>query len=349
MEIKNQKKCLITGGLGFFGSALVQKLQASGVTCRVFDISENQENLGSIECIKGDICDFESIKEACANIDVLYHNVAQVPLAKDIPAFNKVNIDGTRNALRASLECGVNKFVYTSSSAIFGVPEKNPVDENVIPTPGEEYGEAKYAGEKICNDFRKLGLDVTILRPRTIIGHGRLGIFQILFEWISEGTNVPVLGDGKNVYQFIHSDDMADACILAGNSMGSATYNCGAEEFGSMREVLEDLCEYAGTGSKVVSVPMGLAVAGMNITSKLGLSPLGPYHSLMYGRSMYFDISKAKSELGWKPKYSNVAMFREAYDWYLSNKKFLEARTGNKSPHRSPLKQGILRVVKWVI
>ena len=118
--------------------------------------------------------------------------------------------------------------------------------------------------------------------------------FKFLFEWISEGTNVPVLGDGKNVYQFIHSDDMADACILAGNSKGSATYNCGAEEFGSMREVLEDLCEYAGTGSKVVSVPMGLAVAGMNITSKLGLSPLGPYHSLMYGRSMYFDISKAE-------------------------------------------------------
>ncbi len=94
---------------------------------------------------------------------------------------------------------------------------------------------------------------------------------------------------------------------------------------------------------------MGLAVAGMNITSKLGLSPLGPYHSLMYGRSMYFDISKAKSELGWEPKYSNVAMFREAYDWYLNNKKFLEIRAGDKSPHRSPLKQGALKVVKWVI
>ena len=63
---------------------------------------KTKENLGSIECIKGDICDFESIK-ACANIDVLYHNVAQVPLAKDIPAFNRVNIDGTKHALRAAM------------------------------------------------------------------------------------------------------------------------------------------------------------------------------------------------------------------------------------------------------
>lgn len=344
-----QNKALVTGGLGFFGSALIQRLQSSGVTCRIFDISENQEDLGPVECIKGDICDFDAIKSACVGVDVVYHNVAQVPLAKNISKFNRVNIDGTRNVLEAALACGVKKFVYTSSSAIFGVPAKNPVDETVVPTPGEAYGAAKYEGELLCEEYIKAGLDVSIVRPRTIIGHGRLGIFQVLFEWISEGNNVPVLGNGSNIYQFVHSDDLADACILAGGLAGSSTFNCGAEEFGSMREVLESLCEHAGTGSKVVSVPMGLAIFGMKVTSKLGLSPLGPYHSLMYGRSMYFDINKAKSDLGWAPRYSNIEMFKQAYDWYLQNRDLLDMDSGERSPHRSPIKQGVLRIVKWII
>jgi nucleoside-diphosphate-sugar epimerase len=349
MEKTIQNRALITGGLGFFGSALVQRLQSTGVTCRIFDISENQDYLGSVECVRGDICDFDAIKSACAGVDVVYHNVAQVPLAKNISEFSRVNIDGTKNVLEAALACGVKKFVYTSSSAVFGVPAKNPVDETVVPTPGEAYGAAKYEGELLCNEYIKAGLDVTIVRPRTIIGHGRLGIFQVLFEWISEGRNVPVLGNGSNIYQFVHSDDLADACILAGELPGSSTFNCGAEEFGSMRGVLESLCEHAGTGSKVVSVPMGIATFGMNITSKLGLSPLGPYHSLMYGRSMYFDINKAKSELGWTPLYSNTEMFKQAYDWYLQNRDILNANSGSRSPHRSPIKQGILGVVKWII
>ena len=344
-----QNSALITGGLGFFGSALAQRLKSSGVACRIFDISENQEDLGSVECVRGDICDFEAIRSACEGIEVVYHNVAQVPLAKNVSEFNRVNIDGTRNVLEAALVCGVKKFVYTSSSAVFGVPSQNPVIESHVPTPGEAYGVAKYEGEKLCNEYSKRGLDVTIVRPRTIIGHGRLGIFQILFEWISEGNNVPVLGDGSNIYQFIHSDDLAEACILAGGLTGSTTFNCGAEEFGSMREVLESLCRHAGTGSKVVGVPMTIATVGMNITSKLGLSPLGPYHSLMYGRSMFFDINKAKSELGWRPRYSNEEMFKQAYDWYIRNKGTLDHDPASKSPHRSPIKQGILGAVKWII
>jgi len=85
-----------------------------------------------------------------------------------------------------------------------------------------------------------------------------------------------------------------------------------------MREVLEGLIAHACTLSKVKSVPMNLAIMGMKITSTLGLSPLGAYHALMYGRSMYFDITKARTELGWQPKYSNEEMFAQSYDWYLA-------------------------------
>ena len=86
----------------------------------------------------------------------------------------------------------------------------------------------------------------------------------------------------------------------------------GAGDYFSMRETLENLCEYAGTGSKVFSLPMRPVELGMNIFSKLGLIPLAPYHSLMYGRSLYFSIDKAKKDLNFEPKVSTNKMFQEA-------------------------------------
>ena len=339
---------LITGGSGYFGSLLLKKCLARGNRCRVFDLNDADDRPAEVEYLRGDIRDLDAVKAACAGVDVVYHNVAQVPLAKDSQLFESVNRGGTENLLSASRAAGVRKVVYTSSSAVFGVPKSNPVTEATPPSPGETYGQAKLEGERLCARYVSDGLDVSIIRPRTILGHGRLGIFQILFEWIREGSNVPVLGRGDNVYQFVHADDLADACILAAARPGAETYNCGTDEFGSMRDVLEGLCRHAGTGSKVKSVPMGPAVLGMKLTSVLGLSPLGAYHALRYGRSMYFDIAKAKSQLGWKPKYSNLQMFIESYGWYLANREQV-LRSHSGSHHRSAVKQGALKLVKWML
>jgi nucleoside-diphosphate-sugar epimerase len=271
-----------------------------------------------------------------------------VPLAKDNAAFWSVNRDGTRHVLDAALEAGTRKCIAMSSSAVFGAPDRNPVDDTTPLQPSEDYGRAKLAAEALCHESVRRGLDVTIVRPRTIMGHGRLGIMQILFEWIRQGKNVPVLGRGDNVYQFVHADDLADVCIRAAARRGAATYNVGAERFGTMRETLEALVHYAGTGSRVVSVPMGLAVQMMRVTSGTGLSPLGPYHSLMYGRSMYFDIGRTKRELGWAPAHDNVSMFCDSYDWYIAHRDEVLSRRG-ASHHRSPVKQGALRAVGWAL
>ena len=86
-----------------------------------------------------------------------------------------------------------------------------------------------------------------------------------------------------------------------------------------MRETLESLCDYAGTGSKVFSLPMRPIEFAMNVTSALRLSPLSPYHSLMYGRSLYFDISKAKLELGFNPKMNTKKIIFPIIDITLSS------------------------------
>lgn len=347
-QTQNAKRALLTGGSGYFGCLLRDRLRAEGVAVRVFDLIDVDDRPGEVEFIRGDIRDLDAVRRACEQVDVVYHNVAQVPLAKDRKLFQSVNCYGTANLLHAARDTGVRKVVHTSSSAVFGIPSKNPVDDSVAPRPLEAYGRAKLEAERLVDRaVREHGLDVSIIRPRTILGHGRLGIFQILFDWIEEGRRIPVLGKGDNVYQFIHADDLADACIKAAARPGFATYNIGAARFGTMRETLEALCAHAGTGSTVYSLPMRLMVAAMNVGSVLRLSPLGPYHSLMYGRSLYFDITRPMKELGWQPRWSNEEMICQSYDWYLAHKHEIVRATG-MSAHRSAVKQGILAVLKHV-
>ena len=338
-------KMLITGGSGYFGSLLRDRLRARGHQTRIFDLADAEDRPPDVEFTKGDIRSEDRVLEACSGCEVVFHCVAQVPLAKDKELFESVNVQGTENLLRAARKTGVRKVVYLSSSAVFGAPKTNPVTEQTPPSPGEAYGRAKLEGERLCSHYSSQGADVTIIRPRTIMGHGRLGIFQILFEWIREGSNVPVLGSGDNLYQFVHADDLADACLLAAGRPGSTIYNCGTPRFGSMRQVLENLCAHAKTGSRVKSVPMTPAVWAMNLTSALGLSPLGPYHALMYGRSLYFDVTKAQTELNWSPRFSNDEMFIHSYEWYLRNRETVLHSHG-ASHHRSAVKQGILGLVK---
>jgi nucleoside-diphosphate-sugar epimerase len=343
------KNALVTGGAGYFGDLLVRRLCASGYNVRIFDIQKPDDICPGVEVIEGDIRDAHAITAACEGMELVFHNVAQVPLAKDKALFWSVNRDGTRNILEACVAQNARKVIYTSSSAIYGIPKSNPVTEETKPAPRENYGRAKLAGERLCWEYSRRGLDVSIIRPRTILGHGRLGIFQILFEWIYQGKDIPVLDGGRNYYQFVHADDLAEACVLAGNLKGTQAFNCGAASFGTMREALENLCRHAATRSRVKSWPMWLTVPAMNISSALGLSPLGAYHSLMYGRSMYFDISKAKSELGWTPKYSNDAMLIESYSWYLQHRSQVLERSAQGSRHKSAVELRLLKLLEKVL
>ena len=156
-----------------------------------------------------------------------------------------------------------------------------------------------------------------------------------------------MLNGGKNVYQFVHAADLAQACFAAAKRPGSSVYNIGAENFGTMSESLDALCQHAGTGSKLFSLPMKPIELLMKLTSSMGLSPLGPYHALMYGRSLYFDIDKAQKELNFQPLYSNKKMLIESYDWYLGNRKILSKKNRRLSHHRRGVKEGILKLIRY--
>jgi nucleoside-diphosphate-sugar epimerase len=341
------RRALVTGGSGYFGSVVVRALRDRGYRVRVLDLNDAADRPADVELVQEDICDYSAVYKACEGVDIVHHNVAQVPLARDRALFESVNIGGARTLLEACRARRVRKVVNVSSSAVFGAPSRNPVDETVQPHPMEAYGAAKLAAERLAAHYIARGLDVTTIRPRTILGHGRLGIFQILFELVRLGKAIYVLGPGDNRYQFVHADDLADACIRAGESKGPAVLNIGAERFGTMRQLLEALVRHAGTASVVRSVPMAPAVAAMNACSSLGLSPLGPYHSLMYGREMFFDIAPARKLLGWEPRFSNEEAICESYDAYLRDREDVLQRR-DASHHLSGVRFGVLGLLRYL-
>ena len=298
-----------------------------------------------MELIVADIRDAEAVRAATAGIDVVFHCVAEVPLGRDPVAQRSVNVDGTAILLHSSMAAGVGKVVHLSSSAVFGIPESNPLLRDTVPRPQEPYGAAKLAAEWACLHAAAGGLDVTIVRPRTILGHGRLGIFAVLFDWIADGADPFVLGDGSNRYQFVHADDLAALCIQAAARPGTAIYNAGTDRFGTMREAIEHVCAHAGTGARVRSLPVRSAATAMRATARLGLTPFAPYHWLMYGQSMWFDIAHARDELDWQPHYSNNEMLAESYDWYVAHRGAIGEREGG-SPHRRLVASRLLATLK---
>ena len=335
---------LVTGGSGYFGSLLVRRLVAAGHRVRVLDINDSDDRPEDVEIVVGDIRDPDVVGRAVEGCDVVFNNVAQVPLARDEQLLRTVNMDGTALLLRESARVGVRKVVHTSSSAVFGVPVSNPVLPSTVPSPIEAYGRAKLAAEWACLDAASKGLDVTIIRPRTILGHGRLGIFGILFEWVADGADIFVLGSGDNRYQFIHADDLAEVCLLAAGVAGPAIFNAGTDRFGTMRESLQSLCAHAGTGSRVRSLPAKPAAVLMHAAAATHLAPFAPYHWMMYSKSLWFDIDHVRDALGWQPKWSNEEMLADSYDWFVSNR--AGTSDSGRSQHRTIAKQGALRVLK---
>jgi nucleoside-diphosphate-sugar epimerase len=340
------RTALVTGGSGYFGLLLVEELLRRGDDVRVFDLHDAGERPAGVELVRGDIRDRAAVSRAVDGADVVFHNVAQVALA-DPELFTSVNVGGTEVLLDACLEHGVGKVVNTSTSAVYGVPAINPVTEAMTPVPVESYGEAKLAAERACHAAARRGLDVSTIRPATIVGPGRLGIFTLLFDWIAAGADVVVLGRDGGRYQFVHARDLADACLRAGDRPGPETYNIGARDVGTMRSALAGLAAHAGTRSRVRSLPVKPTALAMRLVSQAGLAPFAAYHWHMFGKSIWFDTAKAESELGWHATSSNMDMLIEAFDWYLAN----QAVVGDegRSPHRRPVREGALGAARWAL
>ncbi|UCC95834.1 MAG: NAD(P)-dependent oxidoreductase [Candidatus Omnitrophota bacterium] len=342
------QKVLVTGGSGFFGVFLVRRLLDKKYRLKVLDAEDisNHEIKEKIEFIKGDVRDKRIIKEICKDVDCVFHNAAVLPISRSKKRiFWEVNIDGTRNVLDASLCNKVKKTVFISSSAPYGIPQEIPITEDTEFNPVCDYGRSKIEAEKICNEYRDRGLDIIILRPRTIVGKGRLGLFQILYSWIADNKNIYIIGKGNNLFSFLSERDLVNACILSiEKDCKNEDFNLGTDRFRTVKEDLGELINYAKSSSKIVSLPAKLAKIILRALDIFNLSPFTAWHYKTPDKPFYFDITKAQKILGWQPEMSNFDMFKDSYDWYLSHREEVDFTFG--ITHTKSVRQRILKVLK---
>jgi nucleoside-diphosphate-sugar epimerase len=270
-----------------------------------------------------------------------------VPLANDSKKFVNVNIGGTKNICEASKRNGVNNFVYTSSSAVYGIPFRLPVMIEDPKIPVEDYGRAKLEGEVICKNLMNYGIQVKIVRPRTILGLGRLGIFGILFGWVSKGINIYTLGKGDGPYQFIHAEDLAEGIIRASKLNGNFDLNLGALEYGTLKGDLQKLCDFSNTGSRVIGLSDWLVRPSLKMLSHLRFLPFASYQLKLYSKPMYFQSEEDWKKLGFIPKYSNSEMLIESYIHYLQSSS--SNVTVGLSYHQKTPKSFLLSVVGFLL
>jgi nucleoside-diphosphate-sugar epimerase len=336
----------ISGGAGFLGLHLARRLLAGGNEVRTLDVAplDDPGLEASVEELRGDVRDAGDAAQLTDGADVLVHAAAALPIQAAREAIRSVNVEGTAVTLAAALEAGVQRAILISSTAVYGVPKVHPISEDAPLVGVGHYGESKIEAEEVARDFASRGLELVILRPKTFLGPERLGVFEILFDWIREGRRIPILGDGSNRYQLLAVEDLVEATLGAASAdVAGETFNIGATEFGTVRSDLEALIAHAGSGSRLRPVPARPAELALRALELLRLSPLAEWHYRTAHRDSYVDVSKAQRLLGLSPRLSNAQALCETYDWYLEHRE--QMRSAGVT-HRVPWDQRALGLLK---
>lgn len=338
---------LITGGAGFLGINLARHLLASGQQVISYDLLPfDYPERDRVRDVRGDIRDRRALDAALAGVDVVVHTAAALPLYSKEDIYT-TDVVGTRNVLEASIAAGVARVIHISSTAVYGIPDHHPLVETDPVHGVGPYGEAKIEAERLCEEARGRGLCVPILRPKSFIGPERLGVFALLYDWASTGHGFPVLGDGKNPYQYLDVEDLCDAiwlCCTLDEKTVNDTFNIGAKVYGTMGEDFQAVLDHAGYGKKITPFPAAPMIWVLRCLEALKLSPLYKWVYETMSKESFVSIEKAERVLGYAPKYSNRDALIRNYEWYLANRDSFANASG--VTHRVPWKQGVLGLAK---
>jgi nucleoside-diphosphate-sugar epimerase len=338
---------VVTGASGVLGGQLVAWLAARGLDVHGLDLRPAAEPTPGALHSEGDVRDPRFVRRAMDGADAVVHCAAALP---SYPAdeIRSVIVDGTRNVLACAHQAGVPRVVHISSTAVYGLPKLVPTPEDHPRVPVDHYSNAKVLAEDVCAAFRARDMCVPVLRPKTFLGPGRMGLFSMLFEWAADGRNFPVLGPGDVRVQMFALEDLVEVIgtvLDAPEDIANDTYNVGAAEFGTLRDDFQAVLDAAGHGKRVVSLPIGPALAVLRGLQWARLSPVyGRLLSKLCGDS-YVSIDKAHERLGFKPRLSNRDAILTTFEWWLTQRApRIAPRTGTTS--RDPWRQGALGLAK---
>lgn len=338
---------LVTGGSGFLGINLIRYLLKKGERVVSLDIAPfDYPEKKKITVIQRDIRNKQDVEKAMQGVDVVVHCAAALPLYKEADIYS-TDIDGSKNVIQSAFKHKVQRFIHISSTAVYGIPDHHPLYEDDALFGVGPYGISKVKTEAVCAEYRKKGMCVTIIRPKSFVGPERLGVFALLYDWAKDGHNFPMIGSGNNRYQLLDVADLCDAiylCSIKEKRLVNDTFNIGAKEYTTMKEDYQVVLDKAGFGKKVIGLPAIPVIWGLRVLEALQISPLYKWVYETASKDSFVSIEKAEKKLGYKPRYSNKDALLRNYQWYLDNLKSFEHQSGVS--HRVPWKQGALGVVK---
>ena len=324
-------KHIIFGGDGFLGTELTKELVKRNERVLICDEKQSPQfgnyELPGVEYLKMDVTDKSSFDPiAVEEGDIVYHFAARLlvpimPRAEREDYFWQSLYVGTTNVLEWMESKGLRNMVYYTTDMVYGHTVENPRTEEHPCKPIGPYGEAKYQTEHLVDTFREKGFNITLFRPRLIIGHGRLGILEKLFVLVDKNLPVPTIGSGKNYYQFISVGDCAAACLAAvDKNFPNENYNLGSTNPPTVNELLKQLVAEAGSKSILIPTPAFAVKWTLDILDRIGKPLMDPEQYWIADETCVLDCSKAQRELDWVPKDDDTSMLLVAYRDYKEGK-----------------------------
>lgn len=306
-------ECLVTGGAGFIGSHLIERLLLDGhsVVCLDDFSTGKRKNLDNIEknitILEGDIRDPDITRKAISNIDYVFHLAAQISVRRSVrePQYDaSVNIKGTINLLETIQKSSVKRIIYISTGgAIYGEPAFIPASENTSEEPISPYGISKLTAEKYLQWFHRVyGLSYSIIRPANIYGPrqdplGEAGVISIFLGKIVSEEPLTIYGDGKDTRDYVYVKDIAEICTKAMNSSHIDTFNAGTGKQTNLLElviIIEEVTKFRAHKKFCDPRPGDV-------------------------NHIALDSNKAYEKLGWKSSTDLTTGISRTWDWFLSS------------------------------
>jgi nucleoside-diphosphate-sugar epimerase len=319
-------KALVTGATGFTGGHLVRRLAEAGDEVRV--VVRQPERAGDlrkagIDVVAGDLTDAASLRRACEGVDVVY-NIGALYRTAGLPAaaYRAVNAVGVASLVRAAADAGARRVVHCSTVGVHGDVEHPPANEEAPLRPGDVYQETKVEGERLGGDAaRETGIELVIARPTGIYGPGDRRLLK-LFGGVARRRFL-MLGSGDIFYHLTYVDDLCDGFRLCATVPAAAgrTYILAGGEVTTLKALITVTADVAGVAPPRLRLPVWpFWVAGAlceGLCAPLGIEP--PIYRRrvdFFTKSRAFDISRARTELGFSPAVGLREGIGRTLEWY---------------------------------
>ena len=314
---------LVTGANGFVGQSLVNNLLNNTKYKVVAGVRKIPAKKVNCEYrLINNLEDKPILTDVFKDIDVVIHSAARVHIMDDKSAdplteFRKVNVEGTLNLARQAIKAGVKRFIFISSIKVNGEGTElgKPYTEDSKPNPIDPYGISKYEAEQgLLTLAETTSLEVVIIRPTLVYGENVKGNFHSLMKWTYKGVPLPIGGIKHNLRSLVSLDNLVDFIItcIEHKDAKNEVFLVSDDDDISTAGLLEEISQGLGVKNQAVNIPAKFINTAASAIGKSGVAQ-------RLSGSLQVDISKAKTLLGWRPKYSTSESIRKTARFYKSS------------------------------